>query len=323
MSLSSVFFSESFFLGNSILKRSVDGRESGLKRIGITINASKPKARELVGKLLQLLEEKGATVYLESEMALQQARPEIGLSLAEFSRKIDLVFVLGGDGTLLGVARQFAPFHLPILGINVGYLGFLSEAEPEHLATAVERVLAGDYCIEKRLMLETELIRAEEVIERGIALNDVGIAKGSFGRMITCKVLMDGMYLATYAGDGLIVSTPTGSTAYSLSCGGPIVYPGMQTLLLTPICPHTLTSRPMVVPAESILEIQVSAVHHEIGMTIDGQLGYVLETGDRVKVQRSKYHTLLVKWQERSFFEVVRKKLQKEYEESERGGGSI
>jgi NAD+ kinase len=284
-----------------------------LKRIGITINASKPKARELVGKLLQLLEEKGATVYLESEVALQQARPEIGLSLAEFARKIDLVFVLGGDGTLLGVARQFAPFHLPLLGINVGYLGFLSEAESEHLSTTVERILAGDYCIEKRLMLETELIRAGEVMERGVALNDVGIAKGSFGRMITCKVSMDGMYLATYAGDGLIVSTPTGSTAYSLSCGGPIVYPGIQILLLTPICPHTLTSRPMVLPAASVLEIQVSAVHHEIGMTIDGQLGYVLETGDRVKVQRSKYHTLLVKWQERSFFEVVRKKLQKEY----------
>jgi NAD+ kinase len=283
-----------------------------LKRIGITVNANKPKAYEIAGKLLQLLEEKGATVYLESDIARQQGRPEIALNFAVFPHKIDLVFVLGGDGTLLGAARQFAPFHLPLLGINVGYLGFLSEAEPEHLATVVQRVLKGDYGIEQRLMLETELVRAGEVIERGIALNDVGIAKGSFGRMITCKVAMDEMYLATYAGDGLIISTPTGSTAYSLSCGGPIVYPELQMLLLTPICPHTLTSRPLVLPAESILEVQVSAVHHEISMTIDGQLGYILKAGDCVKVRRAKYHTLLIKWQERSFFEVVRKKLQGE-----------
>lgn len=292
-----------------------------LKTIGITINQSKPKAQTVARQLLQLLEEKGATVYVEPETARALERPEIGLPLTRFPQKVDMVFVLGGDGTLLGVARQFAEYQLPILGINVGYLGFLSEAEPHDLSTAVDRVLTGDYYIEERLMLEAELVRQGQVIEKGVALNDIGIAKGSFGRMITCLVHMDEMYLGTFSGDGMIVSTPTGSTAYSLSCGGPIVYPGIQTLLLTPICPHTLTSRPMVLPAEAVLEIKVSATHHEMGMTIDGQLGYCLKADDIVRVKRSPFNTLLIKWQERSFFEVVRKKLQGENADESRVGG--
>lgn len=292
-----------------------------LKTIGITINRDKPKAPTITRQLLQLLEQKGSTVYVEPETAVQLERPELGLALERFPYEVDLIFVLGGDGTLLGVARQFAAFHLPILGINVGHLGFLSESEPHDLSTAVDRVLAGDYYIEERLMLEAELVRHGQVVEKGIALNDVGIAKGSFGRMITCTVWMDGMFLGSFSGDGLIVSTPTGSTAYSLSCGGPIVYPGIQTLLLTPICPHTLTSRPMVLPAEATIEIQVTATHHEMGITIDGQLGYGLKTGDHVRVRRSPHNTLLIKWQERSFFEVVRKKLQGEGIDESRVGG--
>jgi NAD+ kinase len=284
-----------------------------LKRIGITVNHSKPKAGQIARQLLQLLEQKGCTVYVEPETANYLERAEIGLELERFPEQVELVFVLGGDGTLLGIARQFAESHLPILGINIGHLGFLSEAEPENLSVAVDRVLTGDYYIEERLMLSAELVRSKQVLEKGIALNDIGIAKGSFGRMVTCKVYMDGMFLGTFSGDGVIVSTPTGSTAYSLSCGGPIVYPGIQTLLLTPICPHTLTSRPMVLPAEAVLEIQVSATHHEMGLTIDGQLGYCLKTGDTVRIRRSPFNTLLIKWQERSFFDLVRKKLQGEH----------
>ncbi|MBA4495006.1 NAD(+)/NADH kinase [Paenactinomyces guangxiensis] len=294
-----------------------------MKTIGITINQDKPKAHIFVHQLLQLLERKGSVVYVEPGTAKALGRAEIGLELDCFPQKVDLVFVLGGDGTLLGIARQFAEHHLPILGFNVGHLGFLSEAEPGDLSTAVDRVLAGDYYIEERLMLTAELVRQGEVIEKGTALNDIGIAKGSFGRMITCTAYMDGIYLGTYSGDGLIVSTPTGSTAYSLSCGGPIVYPDIQTLLLTPICPHTLTSRPMVLPAESVLEIKVSAAHREMEMTIDGQLGYCLKEDDIVRVSRSPFNTLLIKWQERSFFEVIRKKLQGESVDESRAGGTI
>lgn len=280
--------------------------------VGIVVNPDKPKAHEVAAQLLQLLEEKKVKVYIEPDVARHLDRPEIQLPREKFPRCINLVFVIGGDGTLLGIARAFAPYDIPILGINVGYLGFLSEAEPEDLSGAVDRLIRGDYYIEKRLMLKAEIMREGKIIEHGIALNDVGIAKGSFSRMIDCTVYMDRMFVGKYSGDGVIVSTPTGSTAYSLSCGGPIVSPDLQTILLTPICPHTLTSRPMVLPAESVLEVKVSAHHTEMGVTIDGQLGFDLKSGDIIRIQRSNHRTLLVKWRERSFFEVVRKKLQGE-----------
>lgn len=276
------------------------------------MNPSKPKAHQVAKQLLDLLEAKGVTVYVEPEIANKLNRAEIQLDKTEFPQFVNLVFVIGGDGTLLGAARQFSPYDLPILGINVGYLGFLSEAEPENLSNAVDRLINGDYYIEKRLMLDAEVIRKGQLIEQGTALNDIGIAKGSFSRMIDCTVYMDGMYVGSYSGDGVILSTPTGSTAYSLSCGGPIVSPDIQTILLTPICPHTLTSRPMVLPAESVLTVKISAHHTEMAVTIDGQMGYCLESEDIVRVKRSAHNTLLVKWRERSFFEVVRKKLQGE-----------
>ncbi|GGE10451.1 NAD kinase [Marinithermofilum abyssi] len=283
--------------------------------IGILINRGKPKAFIVTRELVRLLEQRNAGVLLEMDVAREIGRPELGASEEELPVRADIAFVLGGDGTLLGVARKFAAYRVPILGFNLGHLGFLSEAEPDSLASAVDRVLAGDYYIEKRIMLDAEVVRDGEVRDTSIALNDVGIAKGSFSRMITSTVYMDGMYLGTYSGDGVIVSTPTGSTAYSLSCGGPIVWPGVNSLLLTPICPHTLTARPMVLPTDCLLEIKVSATHQDIGLTIDGQLGYRLEVDDVIRVRTSPCITSLIKWKERSFFEVVRRKLQGEQEE--------
>ncbi|QKG84228.1 NAD(+)/NADH kinase [Kroppenstedtia pulmonis] len=283
--------------------------------IGILVNKGKPKARVILRELVRLLEFRQAGVLVEEDLGKEIGREDLGVKTDEIPEKVDIVFVLGGDGTLLGVARQFAAHQIPILGFNLGHLGFLSEAEPDSLSLAVDRVLAGDYYIEKRTMLDAEVVRCGDVLEKSIALNDVGIAKGSFGRMITSTVYMDGVYLGTYSGDGVIVSTPTGSTAYSLSCGGPIVWPGVKSLLLTPICPHTLTARPMVLPTEGLLEIRVSATHHDIGLTIDGQLGFSLKVDDIIRVRTSTHITSLIKWKERSFFEVVRKKLQGEQEE--------
>lgn len=280
------------------------------KTIGIMANQTKPNAITVANRLLQIIEAKGASVCLETELAKVLNQEQKGVPLTEFPNHVHYVFVLGGDGTLLGVARKLAGTRIPVLGINLGYLGFLSEAEPDDLSASVDRILTGKYCIEQRLMLDTEVIRQEEVIKHGIALNDIGIAKGSFSRMITCRVTMDGSYVGSYSGDGVIVSTPTGSTAYSLSCGGPIVWPGLECILLTPICPHTLASRPMVLPADSVLDIEVTANHHEIGVTIDGQEGFTLERGDIVRVRQSPCSTYLIKWKERSFFEVIRKKLQ-------------
>ncbi|MFD1395153.1 NAD(+)/NADH kinase [Kroppenstedtia eburnea] len=294
-----------------------------MKRFGILVNKGKPKARVVLKELVLLLEERGVEVWLEPEIAQSIERPDLSLAVDRFPDVVEIVFVLGGDGTLLGVARRFADSDIPILGFNLGNLGFLSEAEPDSLSTAVDRILSGDYYIEERLMLDAEVVRDGKVLERSVALNDVGIAKGSFSRMITGTVYMDGVYLGTYSGDGLIVSTPTGSTAYSLSCGGPIVWPGVQCILLTPICPHTLTARPMVLPADSTLEIRVSATHRDLGVTIDGQLGYRLKVDDVIRVAKSRHFTHLIKWEERDFFEVVRKKLQGEQDEGERLEGRI
>lgn len=288
-----------------------------MKRFGILVNKGKPKARVVLKELVLLLEKRGVVVCLEPEIAESIARTDLSLAVDRFPDVVEIVFVLGGDGTLLGVARRFADSNIPILGFNLGNLGFLSEAEPDSLSTAVDRILSGDYYIEERLMLDAEVVRDGKVLEKNVALNDVGIAKGSFSRMITGTVYMDGVYLGTYSGDGLIVSTPTGSTAYSLSCGGPIVWPGVQCILLTPICPHTLTARPMVLPADSTLEIRVSATHRDLGVTIDGQLGYRLKVDDVIRVAKSQNFTHLIKWEERDFFEVVRKKLQGEPDEGE------
>lgn len=280
-----------------------------MQTVGILLNPEKPHASEVARKLVTLLEGRGVSVLLEPTCADCVKRPDCYSEIESWTQEVEMVFVLGGDGTLLGVARQLAGRNIPILGINVGNLGFLSEAEPQDLAHAVDRIMAGEYSIERRMMLDVEWWRNGERLDQGTAFNDVGIAKGSFSRMVQCTVTMDGLPVGSYQGDGVIVSTPTGSTAYSLSCGGPVVHPNIHALLLTPICPHTLTSRPIVLPAESELEVTIEANHQEMGLTIDGQIGYCLESGDKIKIRQSIYYTYLVKWKERSFFEVVQKKL--------------
>ncbi|WP_018132477.1 NAD(+)/NADH kinase [Effusibacillus pohliae] len=280
-----------------------------MKKIGIAVNQNKPTAVAVTRQLIELLEEKGASVCVDSAVAGKIGRPDIAMEVGQFPGHVDLVFVLGGDGTLLGVARQLAVYDLPMLGINLGHLGFLSEAEPEDLPSAVDRVLRGDYHLEKRMMIEASIIRGGQVIHKNIALNDVGIAKGSFGRMVTLSVYVDDMYVDKYSGDGLIVSTPTGSTAYSLSCGGPIVSPHINVIVVTPICPHTLHSRPFIIQKNQEVRVVVSATHNDIGMTIDGQVGYRVEVNDIIRIRKSPHYTTLIKWQERGFFDVLRQKL--------------
>jgi NAD+ kinase len=285
-----------------------------VKAIGIVMNKDKPKAWLVAKELVRLLEEKKAGVYIDHVVAAHIGRQDLALPIEKFHEVVDIVFVLGGDGTLIGLAREIAPYPIPILGINLGHLGFLSESEPADLPHAVDRILSGEYYVEDRMMLHTEVIRRGERVHQAVALNDIGIAKGSFGRMIKCNVYVDDLYVGTYNGDGLIVSTPTGSTAYSLSAGGPIVVPYINVILLTPVAPHSLTARPLVLPADEEIHVVVDATHNDVGLTIDGQLGYPLELDDEIIIRRSPYITSLIKWKERSFFEVVRKKLQGETE---------
>ncbi|MBO8163125.1 MAG: NAD(+)/NADH kinase [Brevibacillus sp.] len=285
-----------------------------MNRIGIVANRGKPEARIVARELLYLLEEKGAEVVLEESIAHVLDRSDLACPLNQFAERAELLCVLGGDGTLLGIARQLAGHALPILGINLGTLGFLSEAEPENLQTAVDSLLRGAYRIERRMMLEAALWRKGELLATYTAMNDVGIAKGSFCRIIQCAVYLDDQYVATFSGDGVIVSSPTGSTAYSLSAGGPIVAPNVEMLLLTPVAPHSLTARPMVFSAEQVIRVEVDAVHQEMGLSIDGQFGYRLEGGDIIYVKRSPHVTPLIKWNDASFFQVIRNKLHGEWE---------
>ncbi|HEU4963657.1 MAG TPA: NAD(+)/NADH kinase [Bacilli bacterium] len=280
--------------------------------IGLAVNQTKPNAIPVSELLVNLIEQHGAQAVVEEDTARAIGRPDLALPAAQLPERADLLFVLGGDGTMLGYARDFAHEDLPMLGINLGHLGFLSEAEPQDLKNAVKRVLSGEYCLEKRLMLEAEVVRdGQVVLDNLIALNDFGIAREEFGRMVTCKVSADDMYIDHYTGDGLLISTPTGSTAYSLSCGGPIVSPHLDVMLLTPICAHTLYARPMILAANQVVEVEVTSTMPEKKsvLSIDGQIFHKLENQDIIRVRQSAAKTSLIKWHDRGFFDVLRHKL--------------
>lgn len=280
------------------------------KVVGLAINRGKPKALIVARELIPLLERNDYKVVVEPRVASYLGRDDLALPYEAFHDQVGLLLVFGGDGSILGIARDFAPYDIPILGINLGHLGFLTEAEPDDLPQLVDDLLYNKLKTEERMMLEARLYRNDELINTWTALNEFGIAKGSYSRMITCRVLLDNQILNTFFGDGLIVSSPTGSTAYSMSAGGPILAPNMKAILLTPVCSHSLTARPVVFDANEELTIEVSATHQEIGLSIDGQIGVQLETFDRIKIRKSPYVTRLIKWKDRPFFHVIKNKFQ-------------
>jgi len=221
-------------------------------------------------------------------------------------RKADLVVVLGGDGSLLGMARLSDANAVPVVGIHHGDFGFLTDAEGADPYKTMARILAGDYEVEHRTMLDVQVRRGKRIVARSQALNDAVVARGTLSRMVTLEASLDGQYLATYRGDGLVVATPTGSTAYSLSAGGPIVAPGMSAILITPISPHTLGSRPLVLPDDSRVGIEVG---DDTVLSLDGQESIELEFGDVVEVTRSRHRAAIVKVSGEGFFAILRRKL--------------
>lgn len=278
----------------------------GLRTVALLHNPNKPGALELMLRTEVLLHQAGIeTVRVETGPAVDDSR----FTQAEGDGAIELAVVFGGDGTFLGVARRLAPFRVPLLGINAGHLGFLTEAEPENLEETVQRVVDRSYELESRLMIEASVVREGRTVAQLKGLNDAGIGKGSFARMVTIDAYVDGVYLDTYRGDGVIVSTPTGSTAYSLSGGGPLVVPHLNVMVITPICPHTLSSRPCVIDDQQDVRLVVHATHDEVSLTLDGQETVMLRPGDEVWVRRSSDITTLVKWGDREFFDVLREKL--------------
>ena len=223
--------------------------------------------------------------------------------------KADLIVVLGGDGTMISTARLVGDADVLVLGINYGSLGYLTEFRIEEMFSALHSIIAGDYEIDRRVMLEAEHWRAQEKLATGRVLNDVVINKAALARIIDIDVKLNDLFVNKFRADGLIVSTPTGSTAYNLSAGGPIVYPSMNAVVLTPICPFTLTNRPIVVPDSATIELTLHNENEGVVLSLDGQTGYPMRAADRVIIRKSATTFNLVQPANRNYFDVLRDKL--------------
>jgi len=219
------------------------------------------------------------------------------------------VLVLGSDGTMLSVHRLVAGKGIPVLGVNLGSLGFLAEVSKEDIFTSVEKMLAGGCRVEERLMLKAMIQRKGETIEEYRVLNDVVINKGALARIIDLETFIDKTYVTTFKADGLIISTPTGSTAYSLSAGGPILYPTLESIVVTPICSHTLTNRPIVLPDQVVIEIGLKSLSEDVFLTLDGQVGCSLKPDDIIEIRKAEYKARLLVPGEKGYFDVLRTKL--------------
>lgn len=292
-----------------------------MKKAGIIVNLTKDIGLNFTAKIVEWLEEKKCQVFLPEIAAEQLQRQDLALSPLEIYKQADFVMVLGGDGTLLGVARQILWLGTPILGVNLGHLGFITEVETEDLFASLERILEGQYKIEERMLIEASVIKDGVEVENFYCLNDVGITRGTLSRIITLETYINGSYVDTYSGDGMLVSTPTGSTAYSLSAGGPIISPWVDVILITPICPHSLSSRSIVVSREEIIEINIVNNYQEVYLTADGQQGYKLKDGDKVVIKKAPFSAKLIKVSNRSFYDVLRTKLKERTMFGEKGVG--
>jgi len=279
-----------------------------MKHIGIFAKVQDPRCREVAGELLRWLRDRGFTPLLEERLA-QYLGDDNGVKGAEIPARADLVVVLGGDGTLISVARLVGESEVPILGINLGSLGFLTEIPVSGLYEALELCLFKECKISRRMMLNVSLNRGGKEIGSYLALNDAVINKGAPAKIISLDALVDGLFLAAFKADGLIIASPTGSTGYSLSANGPIVDPTIDCLLITPICSHTLTNRPIVVSADTVITVVLHSQMENVMLTLDGQVVVPLECGDEMRVSRAKYRTRLILSDESDYFTVLRTKL--------------
>lgn len=285
--------------------------ELKFKKIGIFAKPGVPNISDTVVELITYLRSIKATIGVEKETGEQLGLTDFPLEEAEqLVKKHDLLIVVGGDGSLLSAARWAVESNKPILGINRGRLGFLTDINPQFLSTQLSSILSGDYQTETRFLLEANLLRQGELIPGGTALNDVVLFSGKIARMIEFEVWIDGEFVYKQRSDGLIASTPTGSTAYSLSGGGPIIYPTLDALLLVPMHPHTLSNRPIVIQSSSHIELRISpSTDHLPHVSCDGHLSLPTEIGDYVSIRRYEKALTLIHPKEHSFYKVLRNKL--------------
>ncbi|MDH3998612.1 MAG: NAD(+)/NADH kinase [Desulfuromonadales bacterium] len=279
-----------------------------MKRIGIFAKRHHADAVQLAEKVIAWLGEREIEVCVDDALAkdIDGVRGYPGKAIPPL---VDLIVVLGGDGTLISVARLVGGLRTPILGVNLGSLGFLTEITTEELLPMLEQVLVGNFDVSERMRLLAVIRRDGKEFARYRVLNDVVINKGALARILDMEAFIDDNYLTTFKADGLIVATPTGSTAYNLAAGGPIIYPGNHCLVISPICPHMLTNRPVIVSDEAVIRIEVKFQDEDVVFTADGQEGMALQVGDVVELRKSRHTTLLVKSPSKDFFEVLRTKL--------------
>jgi len=276
-----------------------------IRTVGLVVKRHRPRAARLAARILAMLKRRGLRVLLDEDGQIVGAPTRAKAALA---RECDLIVVLGGDGTLLSVARH-ADARVPILGVNMGELGFLTEVTEAEALPMLARVLAGRHELDRRMTLTAVLERDRRRLRRLRALNDVVISNGSLARIVSFSVLVDEQPLASYRADGLIIATPTGSTAYSLSAGGPVVEPTVQAVLVSPISPHTLTNRPVVLRPEAVVRIVVGEQERDAILTIDGQETMALAGRDVVVVRRGRASVSLVRSPDRTYYDVLRAKL--------------
>ncbi len=277
-------------------------------RIGIIGKTNTDKAYEIAKDLSGWFNARGVEVIFEQEIG-KKIRRRKSVPAAEIPELVDIILVFGGDGTFLGVSRLACEHGTPILGINLGGLGFLTEITVDEIYPMMERILSGDYEIEDRQMLRTTVRREKTRAKHYEVLNDVVINKEAVARIIDLEIYIEGSHVTTYKADGIILSTPTGSTAYSLSAGGPIVHPALPVTIVTPICPHTLTNRPLVVSNEMKVEIKITTQEPDTYLTLDGQIGIRLKTGDVIEVRKSDTVVKLIKSPFRDYFTILKTKL--------------
>lgn len=271
---------------------------------GILVNRKKDKNHEYAARLFDVLKKTGVDVYADKETMIV-----LGIKKALDLSKIEFLFILGGDGTILRAATNCALNNVKIIGINLGNLGFLTETEVPDIETAVKRIISGNYNIEQRMMLNVEVFNKNgDVLLSAIALNDAVITKKNLSRLIHIEISVNGQLADDFGGDGIIISTPTGSTAYSLSAGGPIISPNLDCMVATPICAHTLYSRSIVFNSGDIVEIKQRSGHEGAFLSFDGREVAALQTGDYVRVTKSDHFTEFVRFRDRYFYLLLRSK---------------
>jgi NAD+ kinase len=287
---------------------------STIKRIGIVLKPHQPDALKTICDLVTWLGERGIALSAGPEVERERIEHATGCPVEavepeKLASTVDLILVLGGDGTMIATARLMGDQEIPVLGVNYGGLGYLAEFRIEELYTALEAILSGNYRLDQRVMLAVELFRGSSSVTNNRVLNDVVINKSALARIIEIEAYLNQQFVNAFRADGLIISTPTGSTAYNLSAGGPVIFPSMNAVVITPICPFTLSNRPIVVPDDAVIELHLKTEQEDVALTLDGQVGFPLKIEDRVVIRKSRTTFNLVQPMNRNYFDVLRDKL--------------